>query len=32
VLFVEVTKGAFFERDYIRLEQSKQIEKTIVLK
>jgi hypothetical protein len=32
VLFVEVTKGAFFERDYIRLEQSKQVEKTIVLK
>jgi hypothetical protein len=32
VLFVEVTKGSLFERDYIRLEQSKQVEKTIVLK
>jgi hypothetical protein len=32
VLFVEVTKGALFERDYIRLEQSKQVDKTVVLK
>ncbi len=32
VLFVEVTKGALFERDYIRLEQSRQVDKTVVLK
>lgn len=32
VLFVEVTKGALFEKDYIRLEQSKTVEKTIILK
>lgn len=32
VLFVEVSKGALFEKDYIRLEQSKTVEKTIILK
>lgn len=32
VLFVEVTKGSLFEKDYIRLEQSKQVQKTIILK
>lgn len=32
VLNVEVTKGNLFARDYIRLEQSKQVEKTVVLK
>lgn len=32
VLIVEVTKGALYEDDYIRLEQSKQVEKTVILK
>ena len=32
VLNVEVSKGALYVRDYIRLEQSKQVEKTVVLK
>jgi hypothetical protein len=32
VLNVEVTKGALLSRDFIRLEQSKQVEKTIILK
>ncbi|MFI5218114.1 MAG: hypothetical protein ACHQNT_01410 [Bacteroidia bacterium] len=32
VLFVEVSKGSLEVKDYIRLEQSKQVEKTIVLK
>jgi hypothetical protein len=32
VLNVEVTKGTLSIRDYIRLEQSKQVEKTFVLK
>ncbi len=31
VLFVEVSKGALYEKDYIRLEQSKQVDKTIIL-
>lgn len=32
VLNVEVSKGALTEHDYIRLEQSKTVEKTIILK
>jgi hypothetical protein len=32
VLNVEVSKGALYVKDYIRLEQSKQVEKTVVLK
>lgn len=32
VLNLEVSKGALFVRDYIRLEQSKQVEKTVILK
>lgn len=32
VLNVEVSKGALSARDYIRLEQSKQVEKTVIIK
>jgi hypothetical protein len=32
VLNMEVTKGALSVRDYLRLEQSKQVQKTVVLK
>ena len=32
VLNLEVSKGALYVRDYIRLEQSKQVEKTVILK
>ncbi|MEO5570889.1 MAG: hypothetical protein ABIT08_15915 [Bacteroidia bacterium] len=32
VLNIEVVKGALDVKDYIRLEQSKQVEKTVVLK
>jgi hypothetical protein len=32
VLNVEVSKGVLSARDYIRLEQSKQVEKTVILK
>ena len=32
VLFVEISKGNLLTKDYIRLEQSKQVTKTFVLK
>lgn len=31
VLFVEVSKGNLSKKDYVRLEQSKTVEKTIIL-
>ena len=32
VLFVEISKGSLLTKDYIRLEQSKQVEKSFILK